>query len=377
MKKIDFWKGMGAGLLVLGLTGCKGEQPQQAPQAEYAVLSVQPTDKQVTSVYSATIRGCQDVEVYPQVGGTITRICVTEGQKVKKGQLLFVIDQVPYRAALNTALANEQAAKAAVSTAKLTYDSKKTLFDKHVVSEFDLQTAENTWLTAKAQLAQAEAQVVNARNSLSYTEVKSPLNGVVGTLPYRVGALVSASMPQPLTTVSDNSEMWVYFSMTELQLLELTRQYGTAEKAIEAMPAVELRLKDNSIYKEKGHVASISGVIDRNTGSASLRAVFPNKEGLLYSGTTGNIVMPLDCKGCIVIPKSTTFEVQDRSFVYKLVDGKAVATPVVLTNVDGGRECIVTDGLKTGDVIVAEGVGLIREGTPVKAKQNVNKEEKK
>jgi membrane fusion protein (multidrug efflux system) len=161
------------------------------PESEYAVMSITTSDKELTTNYSAAIRGRQDIDIYPQVGGTLTRLCVTEGQAVRRGQVLFIIDQVPYTAALRTAEANVAAAKASVATAQLTYDSKKELYDQKVVSQFDLTTAQNTLLAAKAQLAQAEAQRVNAANNLSYTTVKSPADGVVGTLPYRVGALLA------------------------------------------------------------------------------------------------------------------------------------------------------------------------------------------
>ena len=185
-----------------------GQAPTAMGPAEYAVMTIATTDREIPINYSATIRGRQDIAIYPQVSGTIFELCVNEGQTVSKGQPLFIIDQVPYKAALQTAEANVAAAKARVATAQLTYDSKKELYAKNVVSQYDLLTAENTLLTAKAQLAQAEAQRVNAANNLSYTVVKAPANGVVGTLPYRVGALVSASIPQPLTTVSDNSDVY-------------------------------------------------------------------------------------------------------------------------------------------------------------------------
>ena len=351
------------------LAAC-GSAPAVQPQSEYQVMTISTTDRELQTIYSAAIRGRQDIDIYPQVSGTLTKLCVEEGQAVRKGQILFIIDQVPYKAALETAVANVESAKAGLATAQLTYDSKKELFAKKVVSEFDLKTAENSWLTAKAQLAQAKAQEVSARNNLSYTEVKSPADGVIGTLPYRVGALVSASLPQPLTTVSDNSDMYVYFSMTENQLLALTRQYGSKAEALKNMPEVELQLNDKSIYGEKGRIETISGVVDRNTGTASLRAVFPNKNGLLYSGTSGNVILPVTMKGSLVIPQATTFEIQDITYVYKVVDGKAQSAPVSVTRVNGGQEYIVNDGLKEGDIIVAEGVGLLREGTPVKVKQN-------
>ena len=281
---------------------------------------------------------------------------------------MFIIDQVPYRAALQTAEANVEAARASVATAQLTYDSKKELFAQNVISEFDLQTSYNNLLTAKAQLAQTEAQRVSAANNLSYTEVKSPADGVVGTLPYRVGALVSASLPKPLTTVSDNSDMYVYFSMTENQLLDMTRRYGSRSKALEEMPAIGLILNDKSTYPSQGKIETISGVIDTSTGTVSLRAVFPNKEGLLQSGGAGNVVVPVQKRNCIVVPQAATYEVQDKVFVFKVVDGKAQSAPVEVTRVNGGKEYIVDKGLNVGDVIVAEGVGLLREGTPIQAK---------
>ena len=345
-----------------------GQAPTEQGPAQYGVTTIATTDREIQSNYSATIRGRQDIDIYPQVSGTISELRVTEGQSVSKGQTLFIIDQVPYKAALQTAEANVAAAKASVATAQLTYDSKKELFAKSVVSQYDLSTAENTLLTAKAQLAQAEAQRVNAANNLSYTVVKAPANGMVGTLPYRVGALVSASIPQPLTTVSDNSEMYVYFSMTENQLLNLTRKYGSIAHTPQKMPDIQLQLNDGSIYDQTGRIESISGIIDTSTGSVQLRAAFPNKGGLLHSGGAGSIILPVNYTDCIVVPQVATFELQDKVYVYKVVDGKATSSMIDVEKINNGREYIVKSGLVPGDVIVAEGVGLLREGTPIVAK---------
>ena len=349
------------------LAAC-GNAPAVQTRSEYQVMDITTSDKELQTTYSAAIRGRQDIDIYPQVSGTLTRLCVEEGQAVRKGQILFIIDQVPYIAALRAAEANVEAAKAGVATSQLTYDSKRELYAQKVVSEFDLKTSHNSLLSAKAQLAQAEAQRINAANNLSYTEVKSPADGVVGTLPYRVGTLVSSGMPKPLTTVSDNSDMYVYFSMTENQMLELTRRYGSKDKALAEMPAVSLQLNDRSTYPQEGKIETISGVIDTSTGTVSLRAVFPNKDGLLTSGGSGNVIVPLKKEDCIVIPQAATYELQDKVFVYKVVDGKAQSAPVQVTRVNGGQEYIVENGLQVGDVIVVEGVGLLREGTPVVAK---------
>ena len=345
-----------------------GQAPTAMGPAEYAVMTIATTDREIPINYSATIRGRQDIAIYPQVSGTIFELCVNEGQTVSKGQPLFIIDQVPYKAALQTAEANVAAAKAGVATAQLTYDSKKELYAKNVVSQYDLLTAENTLLTAKAQLAQAEAQRVNAANNLSYTVVKAPANGVVGTLPYRVGALVSASIPQPLTTVSDNSDVYVYFSMTENQLLNLTRQYGSIANTLKNMPDVQLVLNDGSVYDRTGRIESISGVIDTSTGSVQLRAVFPNADGQLHSGGAGSVIVPNIHKDCVVVPQVATFELQNKVYVYKVEDGKATSSMIDVEKINNGREYIVKSGLTPGDVIVAEGVGLLREGTPIVAK---------
>lgn len=357
---------------VLLLTACKGKQQQSMANTplEYKTIKVKAEDRTIETKYSATIRGRQDIQVLPQVSGTLQRLCVTEGQKVSKGQTLFIIDQVPYQAALNTARANLEAAKAAEATAKLSFESTKNLHEQQIVGDFDLQTAQNSYSQAKAAVAQATAAVTNAANSLSYTVVKSPANGVVGTLPYRVGALVGPSIPTPLTTVSDNHQMYVYFSMNEAQLLEKIREAGSAEAAVKAMPAVRLQLVDGSEYEEAGVVETASGVVDQNTGSVSLRAVFNNPKGLLHSGSTGNVVIPVEIKGHIVVPAAAVKQLQTVHQVFKVVekDGQRVAegTNIEVAPYNTGKEFIVLSGLKAGDEIIADGAGMVKEGALVK-----------
>ena len=353
-------------LLVLSSCGGKGQQQQSI--VEYPTVKVEKADITLETRYSATIRGRQDIEVYPQVGGTLQRLLVTEGQTVKKGQTLFIIDQVPYQAALNTAEAALKAAKAQEATAQLSYDSRKKLFDEEVVSDFDLQTAQNTLLSAKASVAQAEAQVVNARNSLSYTVVKSPADGVVGTLPFRQGALVGPSMPQSLTTVSDNNQMYVYFSMNEAQFLQLTRQNGSVENAIANMPAVELQLVDGSIYELKGKVESASGVVDRATGSVQLRAVFDNPNHMLHSGSTGNVIIPQTLKDALLIPATAAAQTQDKYRIYAVdKDGVAHSQIISILPQNNGKQFIVTEGIAEGTEIVAEGANMVKDDQQVKS----------
>lgn len=350
-------------ILVL-VTSCK-EQKSQTAVSDYKTQKVTLSDRTVYSTFSATIQGKQDVGVYPQISGLITAVLVKEGAAVKKGQTLFIIDQVPYKAALRTAKANVEVAEASVATAKMTVDSKEELFKENVVSQFDLQTARNSLRSANATLAQAQAELLNARNNLSYTVIKSPVDGIAGMSSYRVGDLVSSSMSSPMISVSDNSEMYAYFSMTEKQILALSRQNGSLTDALKTMPEVKLLLSDGSEYQEKGHIDAISGMIDTSTGSVTLRAVFPNSKNILRSGSTGNIKFPYTKKNCMVIPQTATYELQDKVFVYKVVDGKTQSTQVKVFEVNDGKEYIVESGLKMGDVIIAEGAGLLSNGISV------------
>ena len=244
----------------------------------------------------------------------------------------------------------------------MTVASKEELFKENVVSLFDLQTARNSLRSANATLAQAQAELLNARNNLSYTVIKSPVDGIAGMSSYRVGDLVSSSMSSPMISVSDNSEMYAYFSMTEKQILALSRQNGSLTDALKAMPEVKLLLSDGSEYQEKGHIDAISGMIDTSTGSVTLRAVFPNSKNILRSGSTGNIKFPYTKKNCMVIPQTATYELQDKVFVYKVVDGKTQSTQVKVFEVNDGKEYIVESGLNMGDVIIAEGAGLLSNG---------------
>lgn len=343
-----------------------GENKQETPGENYKTLTVTTTTQTLNSDYPATLRGRQSVEVRPQVSGTITKICINEGDAVKKGQVLFIIDQVPYRAALETALANVKSAEAKLQTARLTANSKEELYREHVVSDFDRQTAKNQLLEAEAALAQAKAEETNARNNLSYTEVKSPVDGVASMIPYRVGALVSSSITEPLVTVSDDQEIFAYFSMAENQMLDLMQQYGSLKEACQKMPPVALVMSNGKPYEVKGKIDAISGTVDQGTGVVTLRAVFPNDRHLLRNGGSGTISIPTEYKNSMVIPQSATYELQNKVFTWKVVDGKATSTPITVYKYNDGKTYIVLSGLKPGDVILAEGAGLMREGTIVR-----------
>lgn len=351
--------------------GQQGLAQGQAPQIAVQTLSI--GSSALDHAYPATIKGKTDIEIRPQVSGFITKVHVDEGQRVSKGQTLFTIDQVQYQAAVDQAQASLAAAQTAVQTATLTAENKQRLFDKNIISEYENQLAKNNLATAKATLAQAEAALTNARKNLSYTVVTAPSDGVVGMIPSREGSLASPSMVPALTTVSDNGEVYAYFSLTERDLLDMTDNgNATLQERIAAMPEVQLRLSDGSIYPLSGKVATVSGVIDNSTGSASVRALFKNNNGMLRSGSTGQILLPVTQDSVIIIPQKATYELQDRRFVYALTDSNTlVSRPIQVDALNDGKTFVVKSGLNPGDRIAVEGVGVsLRDGmkiTPVDA----------
>ena len=361
---------LGIGLCCLALSACQQSRKPQEEGGKYPLLTLTPEDRQLSVKYSAVIEGKQDVEVRPQVSGTITQVLVEEGAHVHKGQVLFIIDQVPYRAALQKARAAVATAEANEATAKQTLDGKMSLYEDKVISDFELRTAQNEYKSAQAALLQAQAELTDTQNNLSYTEVKSPVDGYAGMTSYRIGALVSASMTDPLIRVSDNSEMYAYFSLSEKQVLTLTAQYGSLDQALASFPEVSLELNDGSTYAQKGKVDVISGIIDKTTGTVSLRAIFSNPDKRLMSGGSANIIVPYDRTQCIVIPQGGTYEIQNRIFAFKVIDGKAVSTPIEVFEINNGTEYIVEKGLQAGDVIVSEGAGLLKDGTIVSTPQD-------
>lgn len=343
----------------------------QAPAL--GVMTLELGNSDLFNAYAATIKGKVDVDVRPLVSGFVTKVHVDEGQHVNKGQILFTLDQVTYQAAVDQAQAAVNSAKTGVSTAQLTADNKKLLFDKNIISDFEYQVALNQLATAKSQLATAEAMLTSAKKNLSYTEVTAPVSGYVGSIPGREGTLASPSMMAALTTVSDNSEVYAYFSLTEKDILEMTQgQQQSLNAAVNAMPSVQLRLADGTIYPLEGKVATVSGVIDASTGASSVRARFANPDGVLRSGSTGQILIPNRIENVITIPQKATFEVQDRRFVYVLNDSnKTVSTAITVSPLDDGQNFIVTSGLEAGQRIVVDGVGTkVRPGmevTPIDA----------
>lgn len=334
---------------------------------EYAVRTIGASDANLETTYPATFKGMQDVEIRPKVSGFITKIYVKEGQQVGAGQVLFQIDNVTYRAAVNQAQAAVNAAQSQLNTAKLTYENAQKLYEKNVIGEYELQSTRNQYESAQAALGQAKASLMSAREQLSFCTVKSPTAGVVGSLPYKVGALVSASMQQPFTTISNGSNVDVYFSLNEKEVMELVRKEGSLQAAIATMPAVKLQLADGTIYGSEGKVVKASGVVDATTGSVSLIAAFPNPQKLIKSGGSGKIVMPYQATGAIIIPQDACVEVQDKYFVYKVgKDNKVKYSEITIDTQNDGQNYIVTSGLSKGERIVVYGVNMLQEGMEIK-----------
>ena len=330
-------------------------------------MKVTRSDQTLVSPYTERLTGRQIVEIRPQVSGTITRICINEGQQVRKGQTLFIIDQTPYRAALQVARANVEAAQAKLTTARMEYESSRKLKAGQVISDYTVQTSLNALNEAKAALSQAKAQELNARNSLSYTEVKSPVNGSASMIPYHVGALVSSSIAEPLVTVADDNVMYAYFSITENQTLDLIQQYGSLNQFLQQASDVQLKLSNGTIYPQHGRINAVSGTVDNTTGAVSLRATFLNPQHLLHNGASATVLLPTKRQGCISIPQEATYELQNRIFVYRVIDGKTKATPIEVFPQNNGREYIVERGLEPGDIIVSEGAALMKDGMEVKS----------
>lgn len=349
------------------LASCGGKPNMKFGDNEYAVRTIETQSTELENNYPATIRGIQDVEIRPKISGFITKLCVQEGQSVKAGQLLFVIDNVQYAEAAKQAKAAVAAANAQLATAQLTYTNKMQLHEQNIIGSYDLQAAQNTLLSAKANLAQAQATYISAKQNLDFCYVKSPSSGVIGDLPYRVGALVSSSNSQALTTVSNIDKMYVYFSMTEKQLLEMTRQAGSAHKAVSEMPAVKLQLADGTIYEHEGKVTTVSGVIDKTTGTVSMRADFINPDHLLKSGGSGSIIVPYKNSSAIIIPQEAISEVQDKHFVYYVgSNNKVKYTEIEIAPNNDGKNYIITSGIKPGDRIVIAGISSLQDGMDIK-----------
>ena len=372
MKKVLM---VAAASMLLASCGGGGGRPSFGDN-EYPVVTVGTSSTTMQSTYPANIKGVQDVEIHPKVQGFITQINVKEGQTVSAGQVLFVLDNATFQAQVRQAQAQVNTATASLNTAKLTYENSQKLHASGVIGDYELQSSKNSYESAVAGLAAAQASLASAKEMLSFCYVKSPAAGVVGSLPFKVGTLVSAA--NTLTTVSNISSMEVYFSMTEKDMLAMGKNAGGLTGAIDAMPAVKLKLADGTEYGQEGRVTKMSGVIDAATGSVQIIAVFPNPEKVLKSGGSGAIIIPKSNTDAIIIPQGCVSEVQDKKFVYILdKDNKVKYTEIKVDPQNDGNNYIVTEGLKTGDKYVTNGITKLSDGmeivpiTPEKYQQKI------
>lgn len=363
------------GLTALFLASCssgkndpKAGGPPTGPQA-YPVVQLSELNTTLESDYPATLEGQQNVDIRPMVDGFIGKIYVDEGATVSAGQPLFAITAPQYEQAVRTAEAAIKSAQAEVSAAELQYNKTKPLVEKDIISKFDLQSAELNLTARKASLAQAKATLVNAKVNLGYTIVRSPVSGVIGQIPYKVGAIVSSNSPSPLTTVSNISKVYAYFSLNEKQLLEIARTGDNKSLGdkVRSIPPVTLVLADGTVYNQKGKIESIAGQINVQTGSSSLRATFTNPEGLLRTGSSASIRIPKSLTNAILVPQKSTTDIQGKKFVYLVTDtGGIKINNIEIMEATKGNYYVVTSGLKAGDKIVLEGFASLKEGDKIK-----------
>ncbi|WP_149206867.1 efflux RND transporter periplasmic adaptor subunit [Flavobacterium johnsoniae] len=350
----------------------KSAQAGGAPQVkEYKTLTLQPESATLNSDYPASIQGQQNIEIRPRVEGYIDKIFVDEGAVVKAGQPLFKISAPEYEQQVRTATASIKSAQADLSSAKLAVNKVKPLVEKGIISKYDLESAQYTYESALASLAQANAALVNAKTNLGYTTVTSPVNGVVGSIPFRLGSLVSSNTAEPLTTVSSIGNVYAYFALNEKALLNFTKDSGASlNQKLKSMPAVSLLLSDGSVYDQKGNIETVNGLINTETGTVNVRARFPNPKGIIRSGSSTTVRIPKEVKDGIIVPQSATFELQDKMFAVVLgKDGKTRNANITVLENTAGNYYVVTSGLNPGDEIVLEGVASLKEGSEIKAKK--------
>ena len=337
---------------------------------DYKVLTLQPQSATLNTEFPASIQGQQNIEIRPRVEGYIEKIFVDEGAVVKAGQPLFKIFDPQYEQAVRTADAGIKSAQAEVSTAKLAVVKVKPLVEKDIVSKYELESAQYSYNAALASLAQARAALVNARTNVSYTTVASPVNGVVGSIPFRLGSLVNSATTDPLTTVSSIGNVYAYFALNEKVLLDFSNDSTgtTFAQKLAKLPKVSLLLSDGSLYKESGTIETVNGQINTATGTVNIRARFPNPNGIIRSGSSTTVRVPNSMKDVLLVPQSATFELQDKRFAV-VVDQSGKTKTVALTVLDNtaGNFYVVKTGLKAGDKIVLEGVSTLKDGSQIKA----------
>ena len=352
--------------LTVALGSCNVNMPKEVPSS-FETMTVKKSDIEVPYKFSARMKGQNDVTITPQVSGQLMKIAVSEGQQVKKGQVLFVIDSRNAQLELEAAQANLQAALAQENSAKLEYESNKNLFEKKIVSSYMLNNSENSYKQAQASVSQARAAVNRAKVNLGFCTITASVPGIIGEIPVRTGDQVSP-MTQ-LTMLSGNTTMYAEFSVTEAIVEAMVKEGMKAnevEKYIANLPPATFVMKNGTEYPHKGRVISLTGVVNSETGSLTSKVSFPNPDGHLYSGIQGTIVMPFAEKSVIVVPQYAVVRLQDKAQVFKVkADSTATAIEVTTEDTGNGKDFIVTSGLNEGDQIVTTGANNVTEGQKV------------
>lgn len=347
-----------------------------APPPSLPVASVQSGNETTFQEYPASVEGTVNVEVRPQISGALEKVFVDEGAFVNAGQPIFKINDQPYRAALNNALASLHGAEAALGTTQLEIDKLTPLVANKVVSEYQLKTAKSAYQIAKANIESAKANVSTAKINLGYTLIKAPVSGYIGRLLKKQGSLVSPQDVEALTQLSDVHDVHVYFSLGEKDFVSFKEQYTgeTLKDKLKHLPPVSLVLADGSTYVKAGKIDVIDGQFDKTTGAITVRATFPNPDGLLRSGNTGKVRLSLKHLDAIIVPEAATIEMQDKVFVFALADSNKVKKVPITIIGKSGSNYLVKDGVKAGDQIVLSGIDHLQEGTvihPEKAAEQV------
>jgi membrane fusion protein (multidrug efflux system) len=368
MKKSLFYL---CAVTVLFHYGCSSSDQHMQQQAtpELPVITIKTSTAALATQYPATLQGEQNVEIRSKIDGYIEKVFVSEGSRVKKGQPLFAIDANSYKQEVNSLKAAVLAAEANLETASIEVKRTNALVEKKIINEFELTSARNTERVRKAEMRQAQANLSGANSKLGFTTITSPIDGVVGSLLFKTGTLVSAAAPEPLTTIANTKEIEAYFSLSQDQLQIFLQQFpgSTITDKLSKMPGVELILPDGSLYDHKGKIQTLSGVLDKTTGAANFKAIFANPNGQLWSGASATLKIPQQQENAIQVPKKSTYEVQGRRFVYKLGEKNLVQnTEIEVLEIATETDYIVTKGIAAGDKIVSEGLGTLKDKMPIK-----------
>ncbi|PJJ66859.1 efflux RND transporter periplasmic adaptor subunit [Chryseobacterium geocarposphaerae] len=367
-------------IAALSLTACKKEAPKQDGAKPYPVVNVEAKNIVGYQTFPATIQGKINNDVRAKIQGYITQVLVDEGQYVTKGQPLFRLETnilnenaAASKAGIGAAESNIAAAQASVNAAQVEVNKLKPLVQKNIISNVQLQTAQANLAQAQAQLQQANAAkrqaVANYKGveaNIEYSIIRAPISGVIGKLPLKVGSLVGPTDQTPLTTISDTSQLYAYFSMNEKEyfdFLEKSPGASLSEK-IKNLPMVELQLANGSIYGEKGRIETMTGQIDATTGTIQFRVGFSNPQKLLSNGNSGTIRLPKTYENVLVVPESATYEQQGIVYVYKVE--KDTAKNVVVNVIDRiDNLALIKSGVNKGETIIAAGIGGLKPGTAV------------